>query len=606
MNPAYLRPIADHLWQSTLFAGVAGLLTLALRNDRARARYWLWVTASCKFLVPFSVLVALGSDVQWRTAPQIMQSGLSIAVKAVSEPFAAPTISVPLSSPSPAARPSLPELLSVIWICGFAGIAFSWWVRWRRILETVGNAAEVRLSLPVPVRSSPNLLEPGIFGIWRPILLLPEGIFQRLPPAQLQAVINHELCHFRYRDNLVAAIHMFVETVFWFHPLLWWIGKRMVEERERACDAEVLRLGADPQVYAEGILSVCRPYVESPLVCVSGVSGANLRKRIAVILNNHVASELSFAKKAALTVAALAALVLPITLGMMSAPAIRAQSAPSGDSAGVLRAKFEVASIKPCRDGDFTPGRKGGGPGGRQLSPATLHLDCSTVMDLIKGAYVLFANGHVNPRSRVPVEGGPAWINSVRYQIDAKANGARGQGMMRGPMLQTLLEDRFRLKIHRETREVPAYALIVAKGGIKLHPFQPGSCIPRDFTVLEQFPPQPFPELPQGQKYCGMGSTEKGPIVTLEATAMSIDNFIKYSLPGFDRPLFNKTGIPGLFDFHLEFSPDEPTDAGATPADVAGPSIFTALDRQLGLKLEPAKGLGDFLVIDQVQKPSAN
>jgi bla regulator protein BlaR1 len=244
MNPASLRPIADHLWQSTLFAGVAGLLALVLRNDRARARYWLWVTASCKFLVPFSVLVALGSDVQWRTAPQIMQPGLSIAVKAVSEPFAAPGISVPLTSPSPAARPSLPEVLSVIWICGFAGIAFSWWVRWRRILETVGNAAEVRLSLPVPVRSSPNLLEPGIFGIWRPILLLPEGIFQRLPPAQLQAVINHELCHFRYRDNLVAAIHMFVETVFWFHPLVWWIGKRMVEERERACDEEVLRLGA--------------------------------------------------------------------------------------------------------------------------------------------------------------------------------------------------------------------------------------------------------------------------------------------------------------------------------------------------------------------------
>ena len=58
---------------------------------------------------------------------------------------------------------------------------------------------------------------------------------------QLEAVIAHELCHVRHRDNLIAAIHMFVETVFWFHPLVWWIGKRMVEERERACDEEVLR-----------------------------------------------------------------------------------------------------------------------------------------------------------------------------------------------------------------------------------------------------------------------------------------------------------------------------------------------------------------------------
>ena len=179
--------------------------------------------------------------------------------------------------------------------------------------------------------------------------------------------------------------------------------------------------------------------------------------------------------------------------------------------------------------------------------------------------------------------------------------------MMRGPMLQTLLEDRFKLKIHHETREVPAYALTVAKGGLKLHRFQEGNCIPRDYTsFFEQFPPQPFPELPPGQKYCGGGTTVKGANVTLEATAMSIDNFIKYSLPGLDRPVVNKTGITGLFDFHLEFAPDDDPGAGATPAEVAGPSIFTALERQLGLKAEQAKAPGDILVIDHVARPSAN
>ena len=282
-------------------------------------------------------------------------------------------------------------------------------------------------------------------------------------------------------------------------------------------------------------------------------------------------------------------------------------SAQSAAQSGLAtRPKFVVASIKPCRDGSFAPNKKGGRGGGGDLSPGTLHLDCSTVMDLITGAYVLFANGHVNPRSRVPVEGGPAWINSVRYQIDAKADGARGQGMMRGPMLQTLLEDRFKLKMHHESREVPVYALTVAKGGLKLHSFQEGSCIPRDFTVLEQFPPQPFPELPPGQKYCGIGGTEKGANVTLDATAMSIDNFIKYSLPGLDRPVVNKTGITGLFDFHLEFAPDQVQGTGDTPAEVAGPSIFTALERQLGLKPELAKAPGDFLIIDHVERPSAN
>jgi len=227
-------------------------------------------------------------------------------------------------------------------------------------------------------------------------------------------------------------------------------------------------------------------------------------------------------------------------------------------------------------------------------------------MDLIKGAYVLFANGHLNPHSRVPVEGGPAWIHSVRYEINAKANGAIGQGMMRGPMLQTLLEDRFKLKIHHEAREVTAYVLTVAKGGLKLHSFQEGSCIPRDFKLVEQFPPQPFPELPPGQKYCAGGSTERGANVTLEAIGMTIDDFVKYSLPELDRPVVNKTGVTGRFDFHLEFAPEETAGAGATPSEAPGPSIFTALERQLGLRPELAKAPGDFLVIDHVERPSAN
>ena len=94
------------------------------------------------------------------------------------------------------------------------------------------------------------------------------------------SVTEHELCHARRRDNLTSAVHMIVETVFWFHPLVWWIGARLVEERERACDEAVLSLGSEPLDYAEGILTVCMSYVESPLSLVSGVTGANLKKRI--------------------------------------------------------------------------------------------------------------------------------------------------------------------------------------------------------------------------------------------------------------------------------------------------------------------------------------
>jgi bla regulator protein blaR1 len=222
MNPEYLRPLADHLWQSTLFAGAAGLLTLFLRTNRARVRHWLWLTASCKFLIPLSLLIAMGGHLAPRTTAPSKQSGLSVVVREVGQPFTGPVDSTPFLPPVPA--PSLfPAVLLTIWMTGFAGIAVSWWIRWRGIRAKVRHARSVQLAIPIPAKSSPSYLEPGIFGVFRPVLLLPEGIFERLTPKQLKAVIAHELCHFRCRDNLTAGIQMLVETLFWFHPLLWWM-----------------------------------------------------------------------------------------------------------------------------------------------------------------------------------------------------------------------------------------------------------------------------------------------------------------------------------------------------------------------------------------------
>ncbi len=113
--------------------------------------------------------------------------------------------------------------------------------------------------------------------MFRPVLLLPEGIEERLDVGQLDAILAHELCHVRRRDNLTAAIQMVAQSVFWFHPLVWWVGERLIEERERACDEEVLRRGGSPRVYAEAILNVCKLYMELPLACVSGVTGSNLK-----------------------------------------------------------------------------------------------------------------------------------------------------------------------------------------------------------------------------------------------------------------------------------------------------------------------------------------
>ena len=359
MNPAYLPPLANHLWQSTLFAGMAGLLTLLLRNNRARVRHWVWLVVSWKFLIPFSALVSLGDRIHWRAAPQTTQSSLSVAMDEISRPFTSAVSMESLPAGLPAASP-IPALLWGSWACGFLGISCSWWIRWRRIRAAVRTGSPVHLEIPIRAVSSTLLLEPGVFGVFRPVVLLPEGILDRLTGTQLNGVIAHELCHVYHRDNLVAAIQMFVETVFWFHPLVWWIGKRMVQERERACDEEVLQLGGEPRVYAEGILNVCKFYVRSPLRCESRVTSGDLKKRIASIMNYRIPPRLTFARKLLLAAAGVAAVGGPVLAGILNAPQSRTQSKAE-------RLTFEVASVKPAdpNAGGNAPAGMPGARGGR-------------------------------------------------------------------------------------------------------------------------------------------------------------------------------------------------------------------------------------------------
>jgi hypothetical protein len=168
------------------------------------------------------------------------------------------------------------------WALGFLGISGAWWIRWRRIRDAVHAGSHPQLEIPIRAVSSPTSLEPGVFGVLRPVLMLPEGMFDRLTPPQVEAIIAHALCHVRHRDNLVTALHMFVETVFWFLPLLWWVGKRIVEERERACDEEVLRLGIDRGSMRKGFSvsasSTWKRHWFASLVSPAPISGSESRR----------------------------------------------------------------------------------------------------------------------------------------------------------------------------------------------------------------------------------------------------------------------------------------------------------------------------------------
>jgi uncharacterized protein (TIGR03435 family) len=379
---------------------------------------------------------------------------------------------------------------------------------------------------------------------------------------------------------------MLVEAIFWFHPLVWWIGARLLEERERACDEAVLSLGNEPHDYAEGILNVCKSYLESPLSCVSGVTGSDLRKRIQAILTGRIARNLNFAKKLVLAVWGLAALVIPIAAGIITASGIRAPMQ-------LAALKFETASVKAC--GAF---RKGIFP---MYSPGRLmHSQCTTVERLIEQAYGLFANDRWNPGTSLMVTG-PAWTRSELYEVDARAAKPQSRATMNGLMLQALLEDKFKLKAHRESSEVPVYVLTVAASGPKLQAFQ-GSCITRDF------------DNPPSASDCGTARVYANGFELKAATIADLCTGLSVFL---DRHVVDETRITGKFNMQLDLSAEDhellnrpralpavsdPTGPASPPLNVSG--VKTALQK-LGLNLVPTRRPSELLVIDRVERPIA-
>ena len=262
--------------------------------------------------------------------------------------------------------------------------------------------------------------------------------------------------------------------------------------------------------------------------------------------------------------------------------------------------KFDVVSIKTCKPGVTKPGGS---------SPGRLHISCGVLANtdntgLIQVGYNRYASGRLTSYAVISIEGGPDWIHSETYEIDAKSDGQPSFQMMEGPMMQAILEDRFKLRIHRETRQGPVYELVLGKGSPKLKQFPDGSCTP---VVLGRS----LPPLSSGQHYCRNMVSPRS--VDFEGGTLSMFAGLLNLI--LDRPVIDKTGIMNYFEIHLRFSPDDlaaPRPATADPGALAdgaapdAPGIFQAIQEQLGLKLVPSKGPVDVLVIDHIERPSEN
>jgi len=493
----------------------------------------------------------------------------------------------------------LPMFLMALWLCGFLMILCLWCVRWRRISAVVREAVRLRegrevetlrrvermhgLQKALDIRLSSASLEPGIFGIIRPVLLWPQGISPRLEDAHLETVLAHELLHVRRRDNLAAALHMAVQAIFWFYPLVWWLGGRLLEERERACDEAVLESGGNRKVYAESVLKICEFCVGAPMTCVASINGADLKKRICHIMTEGVTRDLDFSKKLLLVVAALLALITPITSGLLHPTLTHARSQPqsTADANTLVYDTVSIKSSAPAEEWGFLFG-------GRTFTATNI-----TLRDLIADAYDVDATG---------ISGGPGWLTSEKFDVHASMGPSTldklnalpqpQANLEREHMVQALLTDHFHLLLQHQNKELSAYSLVVDENGPKLKQAMAGDTYADGLKGPDGVPIGPH----------RMRSVNG----ELTVQSLPMTEVAKLLTGQLHRTVFDHTGLTGDYDFTLKWTPDNTQSAGprGPESNRSGPSIFVAIRQQLGLELESQNVPMDVLVIAHATRPS--
>jgi uncharacterized protein (TIGR03435 family) len=492
-----------------------------------------------------------------------------------------------------------------------------------------GAARRMGVRRQVRVLISPFADSPSMLGWLRPVILLPPAAAMGITPEQLEAVLAHEIAHIKRHDCLVNVLQIVVETLLFYHPVVWWTSKQIRVERELCCDDLAVSSCGDALSYARALSALEKQRLTIPQFVV-GSTGGPLLYRIQRLLGGTPREHKPSRWVAAIAVA-LAASCMALNVNWVWAHA-----------QGTDRPEFEVASIKPNKSSSGMV-QMGMTPGRFMATNVTLRM-------LLRQGYRL---------QDFQIVGGPSWFDSDRFDVVAKTDGSPADvlfGDQSGAptrtqlMIRALLADRFKLVVHDESRELPIYALLPARADGRLgpqltkstvdctammagrgrgpgapgEPDEPGK--PATAGVARGFggPPPPPPSggraadgqrglTADGRPPCGMrigpGSMSGGAVVMAQlATTLSI---------WVNRVVVDQTGLTGGYDVELTWTPDQmpggPFGRGGAPppgapplppADPNGPSIFTAVQEQLGLKLDSRKGPVDVLVIDRAEHPT--
>jgi uncharacterized protein (TIGR03435 family) len=611
------------LFSSSLAASILGKATLIATLGLMGA----WLTRRSPAAVRHAVLAASLAVLLALPIASILIKPVRIALPASTQEWAPPSLfptSMDAAQPATAMDGSvvaasatqrwrglsLSAVLFAVWIAGTAFFLLRmifglqqvralrrFGLPWRDGQSIVNQLAlDAGIQRRVEVLLHESLPAPVTCGIVRPAIVLPPDT-QDWEAEDLNRAIVHELEHVRRFDWTSHCLARIACAVYWFHPLVWVAWRQFALEAERSCDDAVLAR-SEATAYADQLVGLARRLSaaqKSPALAMANRS--DLSARVGSVLDGRRARGRASALLAAVACAVAVAIVLTMS-------PLRMVAAPPSSTLGAVGSipKWDAVSIRRCTNAPVAPLE--GRDAGVSQSPDRQTWNCVSVRTLINQAYSIFAGGQSKlPPSPVPIERLPSWADSERYTIEAKPQGNPGTGIMRGPMLQGLLEDRFALKIRRETREGRAYLMTVAKGGPKLPAFQ-GGCTPYDLVHI------PASGMSTIQNPCRESHQSKGPNATIDIPGLDVDSFASYITRqgGFNGPVLNKTGLTGIFHFHLEFlSNGKPGDLGSSAADDPPfPSIFTAMQQQLGLEVEAGKGPREFLVVDRLEKPSEN
>ncbi len=616
-----LAHLADVAVRSLLLAALAAVVLWMLRRTRTAAlQHAIWTSVVCGMLALFAFGQALPR------LPLRLLERLAVAPAAPATGLAGATLPDDVSGGRTARIPPTARR-SIDWnhiaVYAYGDIASGFLARlltgmWlvRRLLAGAQPAVE-------SAYESDRLTVPVTVGWLPPRIVLPLE-WREWDREKLDAVLAHEGAHARRHDSLIAAMAGVNRCVFWFHPLAWILERKLALLAEQACDEYSVALLGNRERYAGLLLEMAR--------VVDGSQGRLRRHALTMAAPSHIRQRIDslllegrlFSRGLSrMGWAALLLCAIPLVWGAGTLELDHQAQQPQAAQAAAPSPKFEVASIKPCDNNSVAAGRGAGRNGGRGtgVSQGRFKVTCMTVQDLIEIS-VDNSNNRLTNDSAMPfadsrVRGGPSWIRSDQYSIEAESNDPRANEptkgnmpaarIMRGPMLQTLLEERFHLKTHREIEEVPMYALTVAKSGLKLKPMPEGGCDPNG-----------QPEwLPGGKPLCRwVGWGVNGPNRTLLGGGVPLSRLAE--LLGdliMDRHVLDRTGLATIFNFRVEYAPDEttplkmigPREPVDTTSDIPlGVSIFTALEQELGLRLESVKGPHGYIVVDHIERPSEN